>query len=269
MNVGAYRQLSTRGRARFLVEQLNDPTQISTADLARIAQHETVPQLQTLLNRIIEARRDPEVVESGPNGPEPLSQSGQVDLLRATRHEIAPLVGGLQMALMLELGDDRWETSESWAWAKRLQFAVLGTQALFAPGQALQSAPVDLDELISMIARIENCVLEKSDQLEVVQSDPNVLALLLDNVIRNARTAAGNRSVTIRAGMDSKKDWWISVSNPYEGEHLAWEGGASLSTKGDTGGAGLGIIGRAATALDLEVSLSGTNGIATFIVRGS
>lgn len=269
MHIGEYSNLPTGSRSKFLVEQLDNPSAIDTANLAKIAQFETVPQLRTLINKIIEARRDPEIPVSDSDGSEALNQTGQVDLMRATRHEIAPLVGGLQVALMMELGMDRWESSESWAWAKRLQFAILGTQALFAPGQVLKTSEVDLDNLLEMIARMEGCVIDEQMGLGKVYSDPNVLSLLLDNVIRNARTAAGQGVVTVRGGTERATEWWISVSNPYDGERLEWKGGRSLSTKGDNGGAGLSIINRAATALDLEVSLSGANGMATFIIRGS
>ena len=147
-------------------------------------------------------------------------------------------------------------------------------------GHALNLRAVSLLELANLVAQ-QNSLQARLKTLNLsvdvpadalVESDPDLIVLILQNLVGNSVKYSTRGQVTIRAQQNEEHDrWMLSVSDegpgiePHQLKDISNQthGGASASQQGACRGLGLAIASEAARLLGAELSVSSQVGVGT------
>lgn len=271
-------------RARAAGWLVQHPESITTRDLMRALQAETVPQVRRLLVQVLESRQKSSVSsrESGTAasyaagfaGPDDAVRD-QVDIAALVRHELSPAVGWIRLAADSDIPS--FATSKTNAAVRKLQRRIDGLVAMIKSGEELNITRLSLPHIL-----IDNwpdahtipAITPDPNEASIdIETDEGLFSVLLSNVFQNAIDASidttGTASVQITWGY-TEQDYWVRVTNPFRGDRFAMADVVDVgsSSKMAHQGQGLSLIQMAAKRLGLAVNLEGISGTASFSLSG-
>lgn len=270
-------------RARAATWLLGHPEEISTQDLMRALQAETVPQVRRALVEVLERRQKSSLTsQSEPHSSiatENDAASTVVDhvgdIASLIRHELSPAVGWIRLAADAEI--EGFASSRTNDAVRRLQLRIDGLVSLIKSRVELDLRLIDLPTALVSTwpdpvshARITP---EPQGATVEIQTDEGLFSLLLANVFQNAIDASvdaiGHSDVEVAWGV-TERNYWVRVTNPFRGERLSFDDVASdgLSSKPGHQGKGLALIKTIASRLDITITLGGASGTASFALSG-
>lgn len=281
--VAALSSESPSQRAGAAMWLISHPEQISTRDLMRAMQAETVPQVRLALVEVLERRQKSSLNQSegstsaaqGEQSILSASSEGTGDIAALIRHELAPAVGWIRLAADAEIED--FASSRTNDSIRRLQLRIDGLVTLIKSRTELDLRLVDLPR-----ALLDNwpdpnsrprITPDPRDSSVEINTDESLFSLMIANIFQNAIDASidatGQAEVDVAWGA-TDQNYWVRVSNPFRGDRLSLDQVAhdGLSSKAGHLGKGLALIRTVSARLGIGVALDGASGTAAFTLRG-
>lgn len=274
---GQLRSSSTNERSRAIRWLLSHPDDVSSKELMRALQSESVPSLRVLLNEVLGRRQQlrpkPDVsVEAAPRQTR-IAADARVDYASMIRHELSPAIGWIRLAADKEVKDfPRSATNDA---IRKLQRKIDALVALVKEGKELTLSRVPLrDHLLDSWPHPEAApsFVEGADSIDI-ETDEDLSTALLSNVYQNAIDASiearGTVDVTIAWG-HTPTDYWVRISNPFAGQQFALADVTAIGASSKTShrGQGIALIRSVATRLGVTIDLNGNSGTAVFTMSG-
>lgn len=273
---------SPSNRARAGAWLIRHPHDISTRDLMRALQTETVPRIRKTLIRILELRQASQQPENSDPPAGTSAETGisvppyQVDIAALIRHELSPAVGWIRLAADSEIGE--FATSATNSAVRKMQRKIDGLVTMIKAGEDLNLRRVNLPHILEEnwpdVRNFPTIEPSAKDQSIDLETDEGLFSLLLSNVFQNAidasKDAFGESRVQIDWGF-TDKNYWVRVSNPFAGEQFSFNDVLPVgnSSKMAHQGQGLALVKMTAEMLGLAVNLEGRSGMAYFSISGT
>ena len=193
------------------------------------------------------------------------------------RHELEPGIGWLRLAASGEI--ENFADSETNEAIEGLRKRIDSVEALIRTSGPPRISHVSLAEIVAVSVATSAAppsiiTVDIEDQPDDLQTDPNLLALILRNAIANAVSAVALlpesvQRVQIAAGT-AGDNFWIRISNRFEGTEFSFDevSASGVSSKIGHQGQGLSVMRRAASRLDYSISTDAQSGLAVFVLRG-
>lgn len=273
-------------RARAAAWLLGHSQDISTRELVKALQAETVPQVRRVLLEVLERRQKASVasqpsatVRVAPSDGEEASASEASadagEIASMVRHELAPAIGWIRLAADAEIPG--FATSRTNDAVRRLQLRIDGLVTLIKSRADLDLRVVELPLELASSWPDPTAAPRISPASEVstaeIETDQGLFALLMSNIYQNAIDASvdatGVADVDVTWGV-TDRSFWVRVTNPFSGQQLKFEDVAPIgfSSKAGHQGRGLALIQKIAALLDVVVTLDGATGTASLVVNG-
>ncbi|WP_162239817.1 GHKL domain-containing protein [Arthrobacter sp. Leaf137] len=269
---------SPTDRARAAIWLKQNPNEVSTKELMKALQVETVPRIRQSLNAVLQARQNSnsstlrkDTIANPPSG----SPATRLDLAGTLRHELAPAIGWLRLAADKEIAD--FTNSETNAAIKKLQRRIDGLVTLIKQDDKPTQRRVGLFDLL-----VANWPEEKvlptwapdSDPAgQEIETDDSLLSLVLSNAYQNALEAAKEAgrpsSVDVSWGFTNDR-FWIRISNAFAGNSFTLQDvlHVGATSKPAHQGQGLALMSLATSLLGLAFNVEGRSGLATVSISG-
>lgn len=275
------KDLSSRSptdRARAAIWLKQNPNEVSTQELMKALQVETVPRIRQSLNAVLQARQNnsgtlrKEIIANKPSG-SPVTT--RLDLAGTLRHELTPAIGWLRLAADKEISD--FSNSETNAAIKKLQRRIDGLVTLIRQDEKPIRRRVGLFDLL-----VANWPEEKvlptwepdSDPAgREIETDDSLLSLVLSNAYQNALEAAKEAgrpdSVNVSWGFTNER-FWVRISNAFAGNSFGLQDVLQVgaTSKPAHQGQGLALMSLATSLLELSFNIEGRSGLATVSISG-
>lgn len=271
-------------RARAAGWLLAHPDAITTRELMRALQLETVSQVRRTLLEVLEARQRgslganqaTEHVVGSTDSASDLPRFASGDIAALVRHELSPAVGWIKLAADAEIsgGFAGSRTDEA---VRRLQLRIDGLVNLIKSRTQLTLTKVALPYVL-----IESwpdprshpsITPDASEEAIEIESDEGLFALLLSNIFQNAIDASIEATGNVRADVAwgfTETSYWVRITNPFGGERLSLSDVLADGSSSKTGhqGKGMPLIRDVADRLGITISLEGASGSASFTLTG-
>lgn len=282
----ALKSSSPSDRASAAAWLLGHPEEISVSDLMSALQAESIARVRQLLLRVSEAQQAPNYANattresSGPwvdanAGPDTeLRQERETAAL--VRHELSPAIGWIRLAADEEISN--FGESRTNAAILRLQKRMEALVAVLRSSEPLHLTKTPLRSLIRSswppVHALPELVASDGQEDIEIETDEELFSFVLMNVFENAADASlealGDVQVRVTWGGTDER-FWVRVTNPFRGEKLMLRDvvGLGVSSKPGNRGRGLAEIRLVAERLGVAWDLSGTSGVAAFVVSGA
>lgn len=275
---------SPNERAKAINWLKQHPHEITSSDLMKAMQAETIPRLQLGLNQALKARQTNSFMDgaSSPKstlvedpGEITLPKTPELDLAGLVRHELSPAVGWIRLAADGEISNfDESATNHA---VKKLQRRIDGLIALIKQTHPLNYTRTSLDSALieswpDPQTRPATAPDSGAENLEI-ETDISLFHLVLANAYQNAIDASmehdGKVNVTVAWGVESHR-FWIRITNPFAGHKFEFEDVflEGHSSKAAHQGKGVALMNMAAKRLGYTFQVRGQSGHATTIIGG-
>lgn len=280
------RSAAPSDRARAAGWLVQNPQAITTRELMKALQAETVPQVRRMLLHVMESRqkstgnsRGNATVASPAAGTPPLSAAAvpeQVDIAALIRHELSPAVGWIRLAADSEI--ESFGTSKTNEAVRKLQRRIDGLVAIIKSGEELNLRRLSLPQVLTENwpeAHSAPTVTPAADGASIdIETDEGLFSMLLSNVFQNAIDAsidATGKAVAAITWGYTGQNYWVRVANPFEGNGFSLSDvvGVGSSSKMTHQGQGLSLVQTVADRLGLAITLEGASGMASFTLSGT
>ncbi|MDF9751458.1 GHKL domain-containing protein [Arthrobacter sp. ES3-54] len=194
------------------------------------------------------------------------------------RHETEPAIGLLRRAATRDI--ENFKKSETNAQIEILRETIDSVVLLLNINRPSATKTISLDEFMEKLIERQGLAsdvdfdrIADNDGKNLLTTNPGLLDLALVNALRNAfeaRSLSESQS-KIRLSYElGPSDFWIKVSNPFDGTTLAQEDVliVGASSKGSSRGLGMRTIDLVAKRLGYGWSISGIGGIVHFTIWG-
>src|SRR5665647_537744 len=271
-------------RARAAAWLLGNPDAITTRELMRALQLESVAQIRRTLLEVLEVRQRASLAPVRPaehavgteGGDRDHPVFGAGDIAALVRHELSPAVGWIKLAADAELSGG-FAGSRTDDAVRRLQLRIDGLVNLIKSRTQLTLTKIALPH--ALIASWPDPLSRPTvtpDALEhtiEIESDEGLFALLLSNIFQNAIDASLEATGSIKADVSwgfTDAGYWVRVTNPFRGDRLSLTDVVADGSSSKTGhqGKGLPLIRDVADRLGIAIALEGASGIASFTLTG-
>jgi signal transduction histidine kinase len=265
---------SPNDRARAINWIRRNPGGISSADLMKALQVETIPRLRRGLNDALRTMKTgPQLVPveaARVSNDYPKQEGNPLDVVGLIRHELSPAVGWIRLAADVEILD--FDNSQTNVAVRRLQKRIDGLVALIKQSGSLAISRIVLGEALLYSwpdPEIAPVLIPEDDQGQLeVETDESLFYLVLANAYQNAidasREATGKSDVSVAWGRLGDQ-FWIRMTNPFAGNSFTFESilGEGKSSKDSHQGKGVSLMQMATLRLGLSFKISGQSGLAT------
>lgn len=282
----ALKSSSPSDRAGAAAWLLDHPEEISVSDLMSALQAESVARVRQLLLRVSEAQQAPNYVNATTResyGSSVEADAGSASELRQeretaalVRHELSPAIGWIRLAADDEISN--FGESRTNAAILRLQKRIDALVAVLRSSEPVHLTKIPLQSLIRSswppVYALPELVASDGQADIEIETDEELFSFILMNVFENAADASleavGDVQVRVTWGRTDER-FWVRVTNPFRGERLMLRDvvGLGISSKPGNRGRGLAEIRLVAERLGMSWDLSGTSGVASFVVSGA
>lgn len=196
------------------------------------------------------------------------------------RHELEPAIGSLRVVANREVPN--FQHSETNQVIEGLRDRLDSVEALLRFDLPLRVEPVSLRELVDQVVartpRGQQIVMSDfvdDDTNDDIETDVRLTRLIVNTSLTNAMEAVAlleeDRQVVNVAGGVTPNEFWLRISNPFEGTRFLQEevSPRGRSGKEGHGGQGFSMMNRAADKLSYSLELVADGGFATFTVKGA
>jgi len=244
--------------------------------LTEALEAESVPSLRRQLSVAVrKARTGDEARVAHPHSYEqdPISSEILESLASLIRHETEPVIGWLRRSAAHEIGAG-YDDSETFKNIDLLRQRLGGLEALAAAHRVPRWTRVSLAQILSDCRPPDLTTNNGSSPTDdAVDTDVGLMTIIIGNALQNAQEATAaleDGTVWIEFGV-TDRDFWISITNRFEGQSFELDQVAHTGTSSKTSHKGLGVSAMrlAAERLGYEISLSAKGGTAFFSLRGS